>query len=473
MPHSAVWYVHPDSTLNSIQAGIGLCSTGDTVLVGPGTYVENINFNGMAITVMSEYGPDTTIIDGGSPSNPDTASVVCFVGGEDTASILHGFSIVNGSGTYDPVWAVFLGGGIYCRSSSPAVIGNMIHGNGCDYGGGIECEYSSSPIIRDNDIFNNTANLSAGGVDCYYYSSPHIEGNFIDGDTAGSGGGGIQCYTYCSPNIIDNNFTGNHAGSWGGAIRCGDYSSPFIKDNVITGNRAEVEGGGIECDNNANPTIRCNTITGNYANHGGGIQCDLNSSPIIDSCLISGNLYGHGIWCEQGSNPLIYHNNIIDNVGCAVFNLDAAILIDSENNWWGHAAGPYHPTGNPSGLGDTVSDHVDFDPWDTSPYPWGVEEYESLEPSVVELKVSPNPFRIATNIRYRITETYDEFSLRIYDIVGRRIRDLTNRVVTVGYQSSVTWDGTNEVCQRLPCGVYFLRLKAGDCVITEKMLLTR
>ena len=36
----------------------------DTVIVRDGTYVENINFNGMAITLKSENGPATTIIDG-------------------------------------------------------------------------------------------------------------------------------------------------------------------------------------------------------------------------------------------------------------------------------------------------------------------------------------------------------------------------------------------------------------------------
>ena len=59
--HATTWYVHPDSALNSIQVGIDLCATGDTVLVGAGTYIENINFNDMAITVTSEYGADTTI----------------------------------------------------------------------------------------------------------------------------------------------------------------------------------------------------------------------------------------------------------------------------------------------------------------------------------------------------------------------------------------------------------------------------
>jgi hypothetical protein len=36
------WYVHPDSTLSKIQVALNMCGNGDTVLVGPGTYYDNI-----------------------------------------------------------------------------------------------------------------------------------------------------------------------------------------------------------------------------------------------------------------------------------------------------------------------------------------------------------------------------------------------------------------------------------------------
>jgi serine protease len=47
----------------TIQAGINAAANGDTVLIAPGTYSENINFSGKAITVTSEQGPQVTIID--------------------------------------------------------------------------------------------------------------------------------------------------------------------------------------------------------------------------------------------------------------------------------------------------------------------------------------------------------------------------------------------------------------------------
>jgi hypothetical protein len=56
----------------TIQDGINAAVNGDTVLVAPGTYTENINFNGKAITVKSSKGAMATIIDGGNAARMRT-----------------------------------------------------------------------------------------------------------------------------------------------------------------------------------------------------------------------------------------------------------------------------------------------------------------------------------------------------------------------------------------------------------------
>jgi hypothetical protein len=474
MAHAAVWYVHPDSTLNAIQVAIDMCSTGDTVLVGAGTYIENINFNGMAITVTSEYGADTTIIDGSSPAHPDTGSVVLFISGEDTNSVLEGFTITNGTGTVDPVYGP-LGGGILCiNNSSPTIDSNTITGNTAVYGGGISCEFNSSPLIIDNTFIANNAAGSGGGIELYINSSPTIMGNVITGNSAASYGGGIQCYTNCSPLIIDNEIKNNSSVGLGGGLRIGETSSPTIRNNLIQEN-STLNGGGILCDGGpgCSPHIVHNTLINNIATGtGGGITCEYNVTPTIDSCIFSYNDLEE-IYCHIGGNPVIHYNNLIDTVGYLVFNADSSVTIDAESNWWGDSTGPYHPTANPGGLGGAVSDYVDFDPWLQNP---GIEEFSASVPVRLVLQVSPNPFRNFTNIRYTIHNsgyTIQEPRLRIFDVSGRLVKNLGQESVIQNQGSVISWYGDDEAGRRVASGVYFVRLSAAESSTTRKVLLVR
>ncbi len=57
---------------------------------------------------------NNTIIDGSQPSNPDYGSVVTFITGEDTTSIICGFTITGGTGMIEPTYSARIGGGIVC-----------------------------------------------------------------------------------------------------------------------------------------------------------------------------------------------------------------------------------------------------------------------------------------------------------------------------------------------------------------------
>ena len=139
----------------TIQEGINASTDGDTVLVHPATYTENINFTGKNIIVSSLYliSQDTsyisqTIIDGNQ-----NGSVVTFVNGEDTTAVLTGFTIKNGSST--------VGGGIFCNSSSPSLEYLAIIENTANVGGGILFIQSNS-CLKNLTFYGN----SGSGVAC-------------------------------------------------------------------------------------------------------------------------------------------------------------------------------------------------------------------------------------------------------------------------------------------------------------------
>lgn len=262
---------------DTIQEGIDASTDGDTVLVQPGTYVENINFNGHNIVLGSLFlmtGDTTyisnTIIDGGS-----SGSVVTFESGEDSTAVITGFTIQNGYSDN--------GGGIYCSYSSPGIRSNSIRENvASNEGGGIHCHYSDSRI-SGNFIFGNQVfpqYSTGGGIHCRN-SNVLVSENVISGNSTSHMGGGIYCEGE-NVTITHNLFSGNTAHSSGGGIHCSGVRAT-ITNNVIYGNSSDWIGGGITCGY-CDPLIKNNTITRNSAVEAGGIYC-YDSNPRISNSI--------------------------------------------------------------------------------------------------------------------------------------------------------------------------------------------
>jgi|GEM_PF-921742 len=176
------------SEYSTIQAAIDAAVSGDTVLVSPGTYVENINFKGKNITVGSLFLTtgissyiDSTIIDGNANGNP----VVQFHSGETRDAILTGFTIQNGYTTANE-W----GAGIDIRGSGtqPTLRNLVIKNNNAQSGrgGGISLYYAGTPLVEKVKILNNICSDLGGGIYAFQ-SSLDLNEAVIAGNSAHSG----------------------------------------------------------------------------------------------------------------------------------------------------------------------------------------------------------------------------------------------------------------------------------------------
>jgi hypothetical protein len=321
---ASVWHVSTagdDSTGNgseefpfrTIQNGIQVSGDGDTVLVEKGRYIERIRFLGKPILVASHFildslesTIDSTIIDGDS-----SGTVVSFVGGEDSNSVIQGFTITRGYSNDD-------GGGIYCGGTSPVIKNNIISNNGVVYhagsvfsnlvpasgGGGIKAEWGGQPTIENNVIRGNKSYMAGGGVHLQYYVQPRFIGNIVEDNTAGGGGGLLLALC----------------------------TGAQVRNNIFLRNSASFEGGNILIGSGENNVIKNNTIVGGFCSFSkaGGIQLsELSPSNIIANNIIVNSTQGYGIDADDLTGAYIAFNDV-----------------------WNNASGNFHDL-NP-GIGDTT-----------------------------------------------------------------------------------------------------------------------
>jgi hypothetical protein len=366
----------------SIQAGINAAANGDTVLVADSTYYENINFNGKAITVASymimdndSTHRDSTIINGSQPTNPDIGSVVSFVSGEDTNSVIYGFTITGGTGTLYSS-DVRIGGGIYYKYSGAFIIHNKIvfnsvnHNQDCS-GGGIGTSTGLHDlhqiVVKNNIIESNTitggrasrgggisiiagkiignrirfnscnatiSNAVGGAITNYCDTTFHrtlviIDSNIITHNlvesTQGYGiGGGVDIQmsnVHLTSNLISHNTgSSNSLYVYGCGIRL-RYSKAIsiIKDNIISHNNPinslNTCGGGLVLAGTRGVTIQGNDFINNTADWGGGIYEEVSVGSIISGNRFYSNTAnggGGGIFLYDAS-PEIFNNLIVNN----------------------------------------------------------------------------------------------------------------------------------------------------------------
>lgn len=233
----------------TIQKAIDAASDGNTILVSPGTYRENIDFEGKSITVTSgatAFSAAASWILTGSGSGP----VVSFQTHESRAAVLNGFTILNAPTT-----------GIYLQGSSPTLRNNVVEAAGAC---GVAVEGpNASPLLEGNKITGTRSVTACDGPDIDYLPSPQ-----------GTPGTGLLLYGAGDVEVIDN--TVEHSATYEVLAQDASANTTLLFENNTV--RNDGLGSGALFLNSLKQTLLIqNSIYGNESN----AQTDnFTSSPI-------------------------------------------------------------------------------------------------------------------------------------------------------------------------------------------------
>jgi hypothetical protein len=217
----------------------------------------------------------------------------------------------------------------------------------------------------------------AAGIMFYHYLSP----------TGKSATANNNTMTNCQIGIMFRNANGSAAGNIvkGGTVgligisagpdAAGEWVASFA-GNTISGVRdsgsyqnAAIEADTYDAEASLEVTIGGNRLSGGGATDADGISIGVESADggivaTITNNTISGWQYGIRLDGAQvdAAGSHANANNISGNDVFGLYNGGTGTL-NATCNWWGDASGPYQPTTNPDGQGDSVSDRVVFTPW--------------------------------------------------------------------------------------------------------------
>ena len=450
--------IHIPDDYSRIQLGIDASSAGDTVLVQPGTYNENINFSGHNIVVGSLFLTtgdidyiSQTRIDGGA-----SGSVVRFENSETSTTVLSGFTITNGHAE--------AGGGIYCNGTEVSITHNIISDNIAfaeddGWGGGVFCSYSDI-LLKGNIITANVASGPEGGVGGALYCSncsPIIKGNIITGNLADWAAGGIY-FDFSQAVLSQCVLAYNTAGAWGGAMVC-LLSGPIIRNITCYGNMASFGLGGAAYCELSSPAIT-NSIF--WADSAFGIPMEIYYESYIPSVTYCDY---QGGWADQGNIELEPFLRDPENGDFHLMATDCDDPYDSPCIDMGRTDILDSLLDCDHGLGTLISDMGAYGGWDSVAV--AIDEINPVIPLDFKLSQNyPNPFNAATTISYQLPRG-SLVLLEIYDILGRRVAQLENDFRPAGYHQ-VVWCADN-----VTSGIYLYKLRAADFMDARQMLIIK
>ncbi len=135
-----------------------------------------------------------------------------------------------------------------------------------------------------------------------------------------------------------------------------DLSLNFTVDSCSIVNNTV---GGVLLGVNSTTSIMNSTIDSN----GTGIFISNSASPTIIKNYIRYNAIGIQFTGVGASQPNISQDTIMNNTVWGFLNTSSTTTVLARRNYWGSDTGPYNSASNPTGMGNNVSNRVDFQPW--------------------------------------------------------------------------------------------------------------
>jgi endonuclease/exonuclease/phosphatase family metal-dependent hydrolase len=283
------WYV-------DIQPAINDANDSDEIEVGLGTYYEAIDFKGKAITLRSTDPNDPNVVAATIINGNGAYHAVTCVSGEGPDTILEGFTITGGNAN-GPEWPDDKnGGGLYCRFSSPTVVGCTFSGNTANYGGGMASRNAAPTVIN-----------------CTFKSN------------SGEEGGGLYNIGWSPITLTNCTFISNSS-EYGGGLQ-NDSSIAVLTNCLFIANTSTFVGGGMY-NLGGIPTVTNCTFAGNSAASDGGGMDNYDSTPSVANCIFWGNTAATGSEIYGGSPSVTYSDIQGGWSGTGNINLDP-LFVDA------------------------------------------------------------------------------------------------------------------------------------------------
>ncbi|MCF7913396.1 MAG: T9SS type A sorting domain-containing protein, partial [Candidatus Cloacimonetes bacterium] len=491
---------------STIQNGINAAVDGDTVLVQPGIYLENINFSGKNIRLTSLYSTmqDTSFISGTVIDGYQAGSVVTIISGENSDAVLSGFTITNGNSTT-------YGAGIYIENSAPSLENLIVSNNTSNWGGaGIYCE-QSTVTVTDSWIIGNVTDSNGGGIKVWN-STLYLDNSLLTDNQANGYGGGAIHVGQSDVTVNNSIFRDNLANGSGGAILSDTMYLVDISDTEFCYNTASLYGGAL-MSFNCDIVLNRVTLHHNTGNEGGAIY-DFYSDIVIQSCTIADNQAlesASAIGMASGNHLVLLNTIVYDNPGvswtCEVDGVILAAFCDIEDYEQFVFIEPLDNVidENPSFIDHPLCDYYlrQDSPCHDSGIDWyhfiagdfdielSVEEYMGIMPdmgayeyyevsddtdvtipsAILQLSCYPNPFNPETRFNFHLNEP-EYVDLQIYNLKGQLIKVLCSKSLSAG-EHYLSWNGSNSKDQKVASGIYLAILSAGNKQSATKLVLIK